>query len=217
MSWTKPVVVLDCDGVLANWVGPFCKLAKEMLLALNGSPFGAPTLYASHDEAPAYRTDAWPGWTDKRFIGAVWRTAKERKNWFWEMEPIHRHDYPALIDLAEQSKLYVVTARPDCNGAPMNELTQHWIEEHFNAHVSVIAVPGSREKCRVISALNPAFVVDDSPVVLNELRNVYQIPGRVLRRAYQYNGQAPCDASVEGISDFYVNEFLRGDTLVVAA
>lgn len=149
-------VVVDVDGVLANWVGAFCQFAP---------PSGA--RYEGHDGPDVYAAHDWPGWT-RHDEDAIWGRIHGTPNWFFTLDAIDatRENVWALIRMTEETNLYIVTARRQHAGKPMHELTQHWIEEHFSAHTSVIATGSQEKKLAVVKALDPDFVIDDTPGML---------------------------------------------------
>lgn len=197
-----PTVILDCDAVLANWAGAFCKLARE-IWEYDGVGV-SPLWYPDYELIEYHGTDRWPGWT-KKLTAATWHEAKARSSWFLTVPPIdaeHR-TITALQELRDRTKLYVVTARPDCAGLPMNALTSMWIMKNFGVALPVIAIQGAARKCHVIAALRPQFVLDDSPDVLLQLMALPKATrGAVVKRAYQYNAHVKADASVTSVALF---------------
>ena len=202
-GFEKPVVVLDCDGVLANWAGAFCNLAADYCAAAPPRKLHT-EFYDSYSEISHYQSADWPGW-DKKLIDDTWRHIWATPNWFMSLDPIdaNRANTWAFSRLADQTKLYVVTARPDCAGDPMNELTQHWIENHFGVHTSVIACGSVKEKIRVIEALRPNFLIDDAPHVLEHFMSaVPDAYPTVVARDWLFNRTSPCDNRVRSLEEF---------------
>lgn len=204
----KPIVVLDCDGVLANWAGAFCTEAAIMAASHTdyfGDKYKFPQfkVYDSYNEIEHYASEKWPGWTEE-LCKRVWAKVNATPDWFFNVAPIcpTRNNVWALIKLTEQTQLYVVTARHQGAGKPINELTQHWIEEHFNAHTSVIAANGHTRKVDIIEALQPDYLIDDSPDILRAVRK-RDPQVKLAARAYPYNVGCVSDTRVGSVEEFY--------------
>lgn len=200
MKIANKTVVVDCDGVLANFVKGFCRLVATEAEAMKAATFD------TYHQIAAYESTSWAGWT-RELIDLAWHRVHHTPNFYYSLEPLSRamEDSWALIKLTEQMKLYIVTARRDHYGSPMNELTQHWIEEHYNAHTSVIATASEDRKIAVIEALEPYAVIDDSPRVLGKLMAssaLQRAETQIYKRGWPYNYDAEAHDDVRSLYDF---------------
>lgn len=172
----KPVVVMDCDGVFADWVQAFCALAKTLYeqgtMGLDILGAKNPVFYTGHETVEGYNSQEWPGWTPKMET-FVWDVINRRYNWFAKVPPIAptRENIAAVQRLNEETQLYIVTSRHQGAGLPIGVLTSLWFEEYFKVRVNVIACNGHKNKVNVIEALRPNYCIDDSPKIVLEVGN----------------------------------------------
>ena len=148
---SKPVLVLDCDDVLAQWV-------KSLYLWYNKT-YGTSFQYTNYTIYPAFR-EIW---------GVTQAEAVERVNRFAEEGHLIYLDvvdgaFDALTVLVECYELHVVTARSDF----LDQVTREYIERHFQGLITDVHFANHneahrREKHDICNELNAVAIVDDSP------------------------------------------------------
>lgn len=160
-----PVVTLDIDGVLADFLGPYGDLLRDY-----GAPVppGEPSRWAFDTEWPHHRTWAWnsihaePAW---------WATLPKHRDW----TPLAKD---SLARLRSYVKVHALTARP----APATEATRKWLHAHVGP-VPVICSDGELLKIQLLEeVIHPWALIDDNPSIL---ASCPEIPLRILvNRAY---------------------------------
>ena len=149
-------VVLDIDGVLADFSRPFRRVLERYGAQLRPFEDGEPNVWdweLLYGATPEQREAAW------EFVGAV-------PAW-WGSLPLHtdvvedvRTD---LFALSQRVPVVCVTARP----ANTWGATTRWLRQTLGLALPVVVAP--RKKWQAIASLDPLIVVDDSPKVLTHL------------------------------------------------
>ncbi len=155
-------VAFDLDGVLADFVGAYERIADELFADWRHSASTSPDSASSEDPPPgdiggepARRLS--PGrHTD------VWKRLRATADFWLTLDPI---DPAAIAQIQEQAAhsgwdVFFVTQRPTTAGSTVQVQTQRWLVEQGFALPSVIVHTGSRG--RLAAALDLDFLVDDT-------------------------------------------------------
>ena len=144
-------VVIDLDGVLAEWNEPFRRLMNNHGASIFAFGPNEPTQYMwTHAHRPAER--------------AAWAHIADNPSW-WSHLPVHADvDATAkrtLHALHTEHDVTFVTAR--ANG---RYHTQVWLVAHFVPDPHLLLTPG--EKALALCAIQPHVVIDDRETTLVE-------------------------------------------------
>lgn len=180
-------VILDCDGVLANFVGAWCRLAAVLMAQKDFSTISIklPTQFpAEHTEVPTWEMSHWPGWKGcDSFIGYVWDYIIEKHNeelevpFFSTLEVTEfaGYDTSVLERYGHLCELVFATTRPNCAGpGPTTAaVTAAWIKDRFGVdNANVVRCDTISQKLELIKVLRPDFVLEDNPVALRTLKTL---------------------------------------------
>jgi hypothetical protein len=176
-------VLVDIDGVVAEFCGSFTKVAAE--LGLIRTP---------------HCTAEQTAWKFDFHVDKVWDEIDARMNWWMTLEPLVSEDEIALLNRAiRQHEIFFVTNRRNGRGLSVEQQTRLWLEsigvdvEYNGGAARVIAVPGS--KAEVTARLGIELALDDKLDNLNELAaaHVYSVA-----RRWAYNTSWPTYVSSLG-------------------
>lgn len=147
---------IDIDGVLANFVGAFSKLAHERF----GKPAKLPYEQVDWDWANA-------GITEKE-ISKLWAVIRATENFWQTLEP-----YPVdlLLPVSLQHDVYFITHRVSTAGRSTTEQSARWIQYHYG--IKFPQVIPTRFKGDVADALQLDAFIDDKP------SNIIEVAKRV--------------------------------------
>ena len=147
---SRPQILgLDIDGVLADFVGGFNRLAHR----LTGKPLPA--------EPECWDYFLLHGYTQDEVDG-VWHHIHEHPEWWLTLRPLVGHLYFPL-----GAVVYYVTNRPLRKG--VHEATEAWLRQHISPRGSLVM---TRRKGEAASALHLARFIDDRPENLSEILDV---------------------------------------------
>jgi len=171
-------VVIDCDGVLANFVGAWCKLAQRLAYSYEYET-RPEAYYLEHDDVRDYIIDGWLGWDHRQeFIARVWDEiiSGRAPNFFADMEVARFVTGETSVECCtklpyfkEHYEPLILTSRPQCAKASTTDTTFCWIRQKFGVELPVLRVAYWRQKIDVIEALEPEIVIDDHPIVLRQV------------------------------------------------
>lgn len=145
-----PQVVLDADGILAQFNAPFRKVLEKYGAELR--PFDG-----AAGEPAVWHWESYYGATSEQ-RSAAWEYVRNVPEWWGEL-PLHpditSDTLYLLNDLARGADITVVTARP----ANARQATERWLDMAFGRRFPVICCPGG--KGHVLTGLWPDIVVED--------------------------------------------------------
>lgn len=155
---TAPTVLVDIDGVLAEFNRPFLALLNRCAAA-NNEPQQAD--YAGHATPQVWH---WfePAGFSKRSVSAAWDFVKRYPEWWGNLRA-----YPGAVDfLVELEALrdagritpYFVTSRPNQLVAAV---TSEWLSALGFARPNVIVVSGPGAKGKIADAVSATAILDD--------------------------------------------------------
>lgn len=147
MNYSKAIVQIDIDGVLADFNHGFTKLAQEM--------FGP--------DVPVRDTFAQQHWhqyegLDKQQINAVWDEIGKRR-WFWYLlKPLLKEETFKRIEGLERrgADIYFVTARH--TGVMLRDQTELWLKVYGVASPTVVFTD---DKAGFANAVGITHAIDD--------------------------------------------------------
>lgn len=142
-----PVVGMDLDDVLADFIKKFMEIAHE-----------------KYGVDPSLRPTSWE-WDDVQMtaemVKGVWEVITATED-FWETLDVIEGVEPRLIQkLDDNVKLYFPTARAFSAGDDVGKQSARWINEHFEIGFPTVIV--SSEKGEMAKVLKYDYFVDDRP------------------------------------------------------
>lgn len=141
------LVVLDIDGVLADFMGK--------VQSILGPP-ADPHAYSLHEAYPNAH-------------GRVDEIVADPET-YCDLRPI-MGARPGVRKLHDSGlHMAVVTARPKSDR--MKQVTIFWISKYFRGDFVSVDVVGWEEKAEFIKAMNPWLAIDDAPFHLEKMRNL---------------------------------------------
>jgi uncharacterized HAD superfamily protein len=153
-------IVVDMDGVLADWNGAFHQLLRDR---------GA-TLRRFEDDLNPQLWD-WPqtyGATLQEEASA-WEYINSHKNWWGTLES-HADMGPlaweTLNGLCWDEEVYFVTQRERATGA-----TRNWLEGRITADAEFEVISTSKRKSAVLIGLEPDLIIEDRLKTLQSYRD----------------------------------------------
>jgi hypothetical protein len=152
---TTPTVLVDIDGVLADFNPVFLKL----LNLIEGGEFKG---FAGGGTEPT--TWQWfaPAGFSRATINAAWEYIKAMPDWWCSLRP-HKDAIPFICDLmdardAGELNPYFVTSRPNQAAA---DATHRWLLTCGASRPNVIVVNGTGKKAHVAQAVEATAILDD--------------------------------------------------------
>ncbi len=163
---TKPLIVLDIDGVLADFMYGFEK-------AMGGPPPN-PFEYNLLKSYPGREADVKLHLVDPSLYAKfpVVLGAKKAVKWL----------YDAGFELK------AVTGRSKEGG--IEAVTRAWIKKHFKKAITKIYMVPSKQKARFIADMSPAFAIDDSPANVRDLLEC-DVRGLLFSQIYNIREELP--------------------------
>lgn len=135
--------MFDIDGVLAEWMGSFTKIAHEWW----------DTPITQHADNPCW--DNLPGMT-KLQENSVWDHVKQSKTFWLDVQPmISSQDFARINLLGYSERVYFVTARP---GFMVKQQTERWLRRQGVVDPTVII---SKFKGEMAKALEADYSIED--------------------------------------------------------
>ena len=150
-------IMLDLDGVLANFTKFFLETAHRMFQ----TPLVSSVSHWNYSEAGIGLS--------KEMTRAVWEEILQTENLWEKLEPIvEEEELQLLREMVEDPRyeFFAITARPQTPGRPVILQCHNWLEAHVCRGISVIP---RRDKVKVCKGLDIEYAIDDSPVFVNEL------------------------------------------------
>ncbi|SHJ92164.1 5' nucleotidase, deoxy (Pyrimidine), type C protein (NT5C) [Geosporobacter subterraneus DSM 17957] len=150
-------IMLDLDGVLANFTKIFLETAHDMFQ----TPLVPSVNHWNYSEAGIGLT--------KEMTRQVWECVLQRENLWEKLEPIAEEEDLALLREMvgdPNYEFYAITARPQTPGRPVILQCCNWLEKHVCRGISVIP---RRDKVKICKGLDIDYAIDDSPVFVQEL------------------------------------------------
>ncbi len=202
----KPVVVLDIDGVLADFTLGFLRLAAEV----TGMEPEALRIKGSVEQNTWQFRDDYdnPGFS-KRNEDDVWDVIRESETFWVDMPSLTTEaDDEALRVLAEQFDIVYVTDR-NVGVDPVGQTVMWLVDQELPNPYHVLSRRVTRQKkWEIVKDLCPIAVLEDSPKNLPQLVKLNVEPWmladiNIFRMVRRYN---PC---CPGIPIYTVAEFCR--------
>ncbi len=166
------IFVLDVDGVLADFIHGFTRLANDM--------FGTP-VYSTLQQLTWDNFDG----LDKKQISSVWEVIK-KSNFFWSSLPpmATKNEFQLLNGLAEQNDVYFATSRP---GIRAKYQTEAWLETNGIWNPTVIVTSDKGETAKVVKA---DALLDDKAgnVIFTQYHSPKTVPYIIDRQYNSFDG-----------------------------
>ena len=162
-------LLIDVDGVLAEFTYGFTKLATELGLV----------------EKP-WRCHTQKTWAFDFDVDAVWEELKRRYNWWMTLEPlVDVVEIAVLNELIKAHDVYFVTSRPRTQGLSAEKQTEYWLAGIgiHTAGASVIATK-TGTKGALAKALDINLGWDDH---LGNLEDLTRADILAVSRPWRYN------------------------------
>lgn len=186
-------VMLDLDGVFADYTRAFLKIADEM--------FG---IFAEH--GPVVTVTSWnfgDVGLSKEQVNAVFRETQAREN-FWEhLEPLIRpEDTRALQALVHDAgwEFYAITARYPTAGHSILVQTHRWLRRALGPEYAISVIP-AENKADVCAVLEVDYAIEDSPVYSRELHEA-GVHTTIIDRPYNRDLKIPAIPRVATVEEF---------------
>ncbi len=181
-------VLIDIDGVCADFVSSFTEVAKNLGLI-----------------EKSYTTDTQKNWEFPFDVNPCWDKLKGTHNFWMTLKPlIASWEIKALNSAINQHEVYFVTTRPRTKGMSADDQTRFWLESigvnSFRANVIATRL-GSKGK--LAQALDLEIAIDDA---LPNLENLRAAEIKAVSRRWTYN--KGWDPSVPCLGDF-VSKYLE--------
>lgn len=162
MSRQSLRVAFDLDGVLADFLGAYERIADELFVGWRNRTDTQSESVMSEDPAPGDIGGEPARRLSTRRQAAVWKRIRSTDDFWLTLDPI---DPKAVSEIQERAAsmgwdVFFVTQRPATAGRTVQVQTQRWLMEQGFALPSVIVHTGARG--RLASALELDFLVDDS-------------------------------------------------------
>jgi hypothetical protein len=137
-------VQFDIDGVLADFMHGFTRLAREMGCGNTVTSSAQQTVWETYGDVPPER------------VNVVWENAKASP-WFWEDLPalIHHSVFRRIERLQGGHDVYFATSRP---GRDAKLQTIRWLRAHGISWPTVIV---TSRKGETAAAAGAAYAIDD--------------------------------------------------------
>lgn len=164
-------LLIDIDGVLAEFTTSFSKIAAE--LGLVEAPFGSSDV------------EQWQ-WIPKESEGQVWDVVKSSYNWWMSLEPlIGPQEVTLLNDMIDKHDVYFVTSRPRTKGLSAEKQSEYWLSGiGVNTDKASVIATKTGTKGALASALNIDIGWDDH---LQNLADLHKHGVIAVARPWKYN------------------------------
>jgi uncharacterized HAD superfamily protein len=179
-------VMVDIDGVLADFVDGFTRLGNEM--------FGLPVKRNSE------QTDwDWTksGWCTSEQEGQIWNRISISST-FWggllPLDNVAAEDFERIDELHKEVPLVFVTSRM---GETAWKQTVSWLENHGVREPLVAIATKGRPKWEICGGLGIDTVIEDAPNQLEALGNMFV----TVKIAWPYNNGVAADYTVPSIGE----------------
>lgn len=196
------VVIIDVDGVLADFILGFTGLLQTISLNENGPPI---SLFR-YDEVTVW--DEHIQGVSRELVNKTWARAKGSEEFWTSLRPIPNDEELTrlawLCDAHERYAVYFVTARP---GRWAKSGTEKWLKAHGIAHPTVVM---TEKKVLIADAVGADFAIDDKFDNVRALAQVMPWRGAcILDRAYN-QGEIPNAYRVPSLGAF-LSYVMQGD------
>ncbi len=140
----KPIIGIDCDGILANFTHDFTKLANRI--------HGSPIIFDR--EIDTWLSDETYGISKQEF-SKVWDQVNDA---FWEgLAPCcSQYEFNRLAEIADVKRLVVITNRKPW----AYEATKRWLDRFGIGHAVLVHTKDKQEAVR-LSGVD--YFIDDRP------------------------------------------------------
>lgn len=140
----KPVVGIDCDGILSNFTHDFTKLAN----GIHGSPI------IFDREIDTWLSGQTYGLSKKEF-SQIWDAVDDS---FWEgLAPCcSQYEFDRLAEIADDGRLYVITNRK----SPASAATKRWLNRFGIGHAILVH---TKDKEEAVRQTGVDYFIDDRP------------------------------------------------------
>ena len=155
-------VAFDLDGVLADFVGGYERIADELFSGWRSGTDARSDLAPSEGRPPSEAVGEPARGLSPRQRGAVWKRVRATTDFWTTLDPI---DPTAVARIQECAlnlswDVFFVTQRPTTAGDTVQIQTQRWLVEQGFCLPSVIVHTGSRG--RLAAGLELDYLVDDT-------------------------------------------------------
>lgn len=138
------IVQIDVDGVVADFMTAFTRLARDMGFTQNVSGTTEQKVWERYGDVPP------------EAVGRVWDRIKQSKDFWLHCDPlVDTNTFLRLADMTEQHDLYFVTARV---GKHAKRQTEVWLSWHGMSRPCVVI---SSRKGEIAKALDANYAIDD--------------------------------------------------------
>lgn len=159
---SRPIVVLDIDGVLADFSLAFTQRLVEMGRIAAPVPATAQQTWYFRDSLPITRADE----------DAVWAYIDGSRTFWRDLRPIlDADDRLALRDLAKVARIIYMTGRLDAGNLTLAQ-THGWLNLNGLPHGPVILNPDKVDGVAALGRMARVVgIIDDKPATLEAMRD----------------------------------------------
>jgi uncharacterized HAD superfamily protein len=184
------IVACDVDGVLADFILAFTKLAHSLF----GTPITRTVDHLSWDK--------FPGLTDDD-VFETWEAIQESSEFWLGLEPLVGPDVFSRIDQIERrgGRVYFVTAR---SGEYAKQQTEQWLRTFGITNPTVIVTTSKAETARVVGATH---AIDDKAGNAVAIQYMSTAKSYLLDRPYNRFDNSVVGTKIRRVMT--VDEFLR--------
>lgn len=184
---------IDIDGVMADFVGAFCRKALAI-----GVPEKLMPMQGEACSVWNWTTEQW-GWTQEE-DDLVWLAIKTSLNWWMTLEPLVSPADIANLNVAMSSASFVfITSRRAGRGLSVVDQTAGWLRSIGVDMRLAEGVIASSRKGELVRGLDLDAMLDDSPTNLKDIKKAAPDVDVVARR-WPYNGH--WQPAVSNLTDF---------------
>lgn len=180
-------IMVDIDGVMADFVDGFTRLGKEL--------YGLPMLRCDEQEDWSW---SGSGWCTPEQENEIWETLKIRPT-FWRDLPtlsnVGKGDLEIVAAVHLTEPLIFVTSRP---GLTAWQQTVDWLQARGIMEPLVVRSSSSLKKSYICQNLGLVAAIEDSPSQLEEL---YKAGVETVKIRWPYNSLARCWAAVSSLGE----------------
>lgn len=171
-------MAIDCDGVLADFVGAFVRL------------------YNSRRMSRRITAEDWTNWGgggqfNRKEEKEMWKVITATPNWWLSVEAL-----PGVGELARWMSgqsghdIWVVTSRTETAGMTATKQTERWLQEcrlnPGNNYLGVITVPDSDDKVNLVSKLDIDWIIDDKADTIEQMDRFPYLKAALLTQTWNH-------------------------------
>lgn len=173
---------IDLDGVCADFVGAFRKLAQATI--------GKPA-----DAAPSVDWDFSNWGISDAEMDQLWKQIRATPNFWYTLAP--EGGTSALLQAYRKHRLFFITTRVPTVGLPVEEQSARWLDANFNIGYPTVLV--TKKKGLVAQALELDAFIDDK---LSNCDEVFPVVNATYLKDTSYNQEAIPYARVATLDEF---------------